>query len=372
LNHELEIVEGLKLDRGYISPYFITNPKTQRVELEKPFILLCDKKISSVKSILPILEHVLNHRASLLIIAEDVESEALATMIVNKLRLGLNICAVKAPGFGDQRKALLHDIAVMVGGEVVTADTGMKLDDVDLSVLGRAKSVTISKDDSIVMEGEGKKDRIEARCDQIRSTIENTSSEYEKDKLHERLAKLTGGVAVIKVGGASEVAVGEAKDRINDALCATKAAVAEGVVPGGGSALLFASQTLKDLETENYDQKMGVQIIINACKVPCSLIAENAGYEGAVVVGNLLREGTFASGFNAQTGKYVNMMESGILDPTKVVKTALSDAASVASLMTTTEAAVVDAKEDKKDDLGHGGMGAGGGMGGMGGMEGMY
>eukprot|EP00918_Siedleckia_nematoides_P099129 GHVU01216961.1.p1 GENE.GHVU01216961.1~~GHVU01216961.1.p1 ORF type:complete len:511 (+),score=106.52 GHVU01216961.1:125-1657(+) len=289
LQHELEVVEGLKFDRGYISPYFITNTKTQKVELENPYILLCDKKISSFKAILPTLEHVLNNRSSLLIIAEDVESEAIATLVLNKLRLGLNICAVKAPGFGDHRKALIQDIATVVGGTVVTEETGMKMEELDASVLGRAKSITVTKDDCIIMEGEGDKADVETRCDQIRGAIDVTKSDYEKEKLQERLGKITGGVAVIKVGGASEVEVGEAKDRINDALNATKAAVEEGVVPGGGSALLFAAQQLGGIATANNDQTVGVNIVKNACKVPCRMIADNAGHEGAVVVGNLLR-----------------------------------------------------------------------------------
>ncbi|EPR63675.1 heat shock protein HSP60 [Toxoplasma gondii ME49] len=370
LTHELELVEGLKFDRGYISPYFITNSKEQKVELEKPFVLLYDKRISSVKSILPVLEFIVQNQGSLLIIAEDVDSEALATMVVNKLRLGLKICAVKAPGFGDHRKAMLHDIAVMTGGQVVTEETGGSLEDAHQmpQMLGRAKSVTVTKDTTLVIEGGGEKATIDERCDQIRVSMEQTHSDYEKEKLQERLARMTGGVAVIKVGGASEVEVGEAKDRIQDALCATKAAVEEGIVPGGGTALLYASETLKTIETTNYDQKVGVGIVRNACKQPCKTIADNAGHEGAVVVGNLLREADPTKGFNAQTGEYVDMMAAGIIDPTKVVKTALSDAASVASLMTTTEAAVVEAKEEKPDEPMGGGMPMGGMGGGMGGM----
>ncbi|PFH38224.1 heat shock protein HSP60 [Besnoitia besnoiti] len=372
LTHELELVEGLNFDRGFISPYFITNSKEQKVELEKPFVLLYDKRISSVKGILPVLEFIVQNQGSLLIIAEDVDSEALATMVVNKLRLGLKICAVKAPGFGDHRKAMLHDIAVMTGGQVVTEETGASLEDSHQMphMLGRAKSVVVTKDTTLVIEGSGEKAQIDERCDQIRVMMDQTHSEYEKEKLQERLAKMTGGVAVIKVGGASEVEVGEAKDRIQDALCATKAAVEEGIVPGGGTALLYASETLGNLETTNYDQKVGVNIVRNACKQPCKTIADNAGHEGAVVVGNLLREADATRGFNAQTGEYVDMMAAGIIDPTKVVKTALSDAASVASLMTTTEAAVVEAKEEKNDEPMSGGMPMGGGMGG--GMGGMY
>ncbi|OXB71561.1 UNVERIFIED_CONTAM: hypothetical protein H355_008328 [Colinus virginianus] len=368
LVHSLEVVEGLQFDRGYISPYFINNTKEQKVELEKPYVLLYDKRISSVKSILPVLEFIVQNQASLLIVAEDVDSEALATMVVNKLRLGLKICAVKSPGFGDHRKAMLHDIAVKTGGQVITEETGNSLENASQvpQMLGQAKAITVSKDSTLIMEGAGEKTHIEERCDQIRVSIEQTHSDYEREKLQERLAKLTGGVAVIKVGGASEVEVGEAKDRIQDALCATKAAVEEGIVPGGGTALLYASETLKDLKTDNYDQKVGVNIIRNACKQPCKIIADNAGHEGAVVVGNLMREANTKRGFNAQTGEYVDMVEAGIIDPTKVVKTALSDAASVASLMTTTEAAVVEAKEEKD------GENAGGANMPMGGMGGMY
>lgn len=369
LSHELELVEGLRFDRGFISPYFITNSKEQKVELEKPFVLLYDKRISSVKSILPVLEFIVQNQASLLIIAEDVDSEALATMVVNKLRLGLKICAVKAPGFGDHRKALLHDIAVMTGGNVVTEETGGSLEDAQQmpQMLGRAKSITVTKDTTLMIEGAGEKNAIAERCDQIRVSIDQTQSEYEKEKLQERLAKMTGGVAVIKVGGASEVEVGEVKDRVQDALCATKAAVEEGIVPGGGTALLYASETLSQIEAANYDQKVGIDIVRNACKQPCKTIADNAGHEGSVVVGNLLREANPSRGFNAQTGKYVDMIETGIIDPTKVVKTALADAASVASLMTTTEAAVVEAKDEKNDDAVPAGMGAAGMGGGMGG-----
>eukprot|EP00921_Rhytidocystis_pertsovi_P007876 GHVQ01013045.1.p2 GENE.GHVQ01013045.1~~GHVQ01013045.1.p2 ORF type:complete len:591 (+),score=124.74 GHVQ01013045.1:92-1864(+) len=377
LQHELELAEGLQFDRGFISPYFITNSKTQKVELEKPLILLHDKKISSVKALLPVLEHVLQNQSSLLIVAEDIDSEALATMIVNKLRLGLKICAVKAPGFGEQRKAMLHDLAVMTGAQVITEETGMKLEEAlkenMAGMLGGAKSVTITKDHTIIMEGNGARgEAVVERAAELRNAIDNTTSDYEKDKLKERLAKMTGGVAVIKVGGASEVEVSEARDRLQDSLCATKAAVEEGIVAGGGVALLYASRVLDKLVPENGDQKVGFNIVRNACKVPCKLIAENAGHEGAVVVGNLLREGDTSMGFNAQTGEYVNMISAGIMDPTKVVKSALADAASVASLMTTTEVAVFDAKDDKDSGAAGGGMGGMGGMGGgMGGMGGM-
>lgn len=368
LQHELEVVEGIKFDRGYISPYFINNSKDQKVELDKPHILIHEKKISTVKALLPVLEHVLQNQSSLLIIAEDVDSDALATLIVNKLRLGLKICAVKAPGFGEQRKALIHDIAIMTGAKVVTEEAGLKLDDPDvISYLGKAKSISVTKDSTLIMEGEGKKEEIHERCESIRNAIKANTSEYEKEKLQERLAKITGGVALIKVGGISEVEVNEIKDRIQDALCATKAAVEEGIVPGGGSALLFASKELDSVQTDNYDQRVGVNIIKQACKAPIKQIAENAGHEGAVVAGDILREENHNIGFNAQEGKYVNMIESGIIDPTKVVKTVIADAASIASLLTTTEAAIVDAKDTKSDDA-QTPMGAGNPMGDMGGM----
>ncbi|KAL8430981.1 hypothetical protein ACSSS7_005597 [Eimeria intestinalis] len=382
LQHALEVVEGLRFDRGYLSPYFITNAKEQKVELESPYILLVDKRLSQIQQLLPVLEFILQHQASLLIVAEDVESEALATLVVNKLRLGLRVCAVKAPGFGDGRKAQLYDLATLTGGkamimcrngqvlsctQVLSDDTPSLADEkVDaVGMLGRAKSVVVTKDSTLMMEGKGDKTEISERCEQLRNLIQQTNSEYEKEKLQERLARLTGGVAVIKVGGASEVAVGEAKDRIQDALCATRAAVEEGIVPGGGVALLYASQGLKDLKVDNAEQKVGVEIVQKACQVPCKLIADNAGHEGAVVVGNLLRHKDPNLGFNAQTGEYVNMIQAGIIDPTKVVKTALSDAASVASLMATTEAAVVDAPEPRPAQGDP--MGAGNGMP-MGGM----
>ncbi|KAL8439187.1 hypothetical protein Efla_005438 [Eimeria flavescens] len=352
LQHALEVVEGLRFDRGYLSPYFITNAKEQKVELDSPYVLLVDKRLSQIQQLLPALEFVLQNQAALLIVAEDVESEALATLVVNKLRLGLRVCAVKAPGFGDGRKAQLYDLATLTGGKascVLSDDTPSLADEkIDVvGMLGRAKSVVVTKDSTLMMEGKGDKAEISERCEQLRTLIQQTNSDYEKEKLQERLARLTGGVAVIKVGGASEVAVGEAKDRIQDALCATRAAVEEGIVPGGGVALLYASQGLKDLKVENAEQKVGVEIVQKACQVPCKLIADNAGHEGAVVVGNLLRHNDKNLGFNAQTGEYVNMIQAGIIDPTKVVKTALSDAASVASLMATTEAAIVEAPEPR-------------------------
>ncbi|OEH78182.1 heat shock protein [Cyclospora cayetanensis] len=347
--HALDVVEGLRFDRGYLSPYFITNTKEQKVELEAPYVLLVDKRLSQIQQLLPALEFILQNQAALLIVAEDVESEALATLVVNKLRLGLRVCAVKAPGFGEGRKAQLYDLATLTGGKVLSDDTPSLADEKAdvVAMLGKAKSVVVTKDSTLMMEGKGDKAEIAERCDQLRTLIQQTNSEYEKEKLQERLARLTGGVAVIKVGGASEVAVGEAKDRIQDALCATRAAVEEGIVPGGGVALLYASQGLKDLKVDNAEQRVGIQIVQKACEVPCKLIADNAGHEGAVVVGNLLRHNDTNLGFNAQTGEYVNMIDAGIIDPTKVVKTALSDASSVASLMATTEAAVVDAPEPR-------------------------
>jgi len=342
LEHELEVVEGMKLDRGYISPYFITNAKAQRVELENPLILLCNKRISSVASILPILEQVAKVQKPLLVIAEDIDGEALAMLIVNKLRGGLKVAAVKAPGFGDNRKAMLQDLAVLTGAHIVSEDLGEKLEDLDILQLGTCKSVTITKDDSIMLDGAGLKEAIEERCETIRDAIEGTSSQYEKDKLKERLAKLAGGVAVIKVGGASEVEVNEIKDRLNDALCATKAALEEGIVPGGGTALLYAAKKLEGLKLESLDQQVGVDAIKAALTVPCIQIAQNAGEEGAVVVRTLYKEMNTRMGFNAQTAEYVDMIEAGIIDPTKVVRTALADAASVASLMTTTECIIAD------------------------------
>mmetsp|Transcript_45887 Transcript_45887/g.129831 ORF Transcript_45887/g.129831 Transcript_45887/m.129831 type:complete len:584 (-) Transcript_45887:146-1897(-) len=346
--HELEVVEGMKLDRGYISPYFITNAKTQKVEMESPLILVYDKKISSVQAILPLLEQVAKVQKPLLIIAEDVDSEALALLIVNKLRGGLKVAAVKAPGFGDNRKAILQDLAALTGGEMVTEEVGGKLEDVQLSQLGSAKTVSIGKDDTILLDGTGSKQAIDERCESIRDFIEASASEYEKDKLKERLAKLSGGVAVIKVGGSSEVEVNEVKDRLNDALNATQAALEEGIVPGGGVALLQASRKLADLHLDNLDQQVGVDAIRAALKQPCIQIAQNAGEEGAVVVQTVLADSSRTKGFNATDGEYVDMIQAGIIDPTKVVRTALADAASVASLMTTTEAIIAEEVEDRE------------------------
>ena len=367
LEHELEVVEGMKFDRGYISPYFVNNQKTLKVEFENPLVLLYEKKVSTIQSILPILEHVVKVQRPLVIIAEDVDGEALATLVVNKLRGGLQVAAVKAPGFGDHRKACLQDIAVITGGEVISEETGKRLDSIDAAAsLGSAKSISITKDDTIILDGAGSSAEIDQRCQTIRDMVDATSSEYEKDKLKERLAKMSGGVAVIKVGGSSEVEVSEIKDRLADALNATKAAVEEGIIPGGGTALIRSLSKLNGVSVDNFDQQVGVDIIKKAIQMPCKTIANNAGHEGAVVVQNLLENGNnYAYGFNAQTGQYINMVDAGIIDPTKVIRTALADASSVASLMTTTECVIAElpAKEEPKPA----GMG-----GGMGGMDGMY
>lgn len=348
LGHELEVVEGMKLDRGYISASFMTNYKTQSCELENPLVLLYDKKISSVQSILPILEQVSKTQRQLLIMAEDIDGEALTVLVVNKLRGGLKVAAVKAPGFGDNRKAILQDLSVLTGAELISEDTGMKMEDTTMEQLGNVKTVTITKDDTIMLDGAGAAEAIEERCQSIRDAIEASSSEYEKDKLKERLSKLSGGVAVLKVGGASEVEVGEVKDRLNDALNATQAALEEGIVPGGGSALIYASKKLEGLQLDNLDQQVGVDAIKAALMQPCIQIAQNAGEEGAVVVQTLLKSENPHEGFNAQTGKFVNMIDAGIIDPTKVVRTAMADAVSVASLMTTTEAIIAEEAEEKK------------------------
>lgn len=342
LEHELEVVEGMKFDRGYISPYFLTDAKAQKAELEDPLILLYEKKISTVQALLPILEQVAKAQKPLVVIAEDIDGEALALLVVNKLRGGLKVAAVKAPGFGDNRKAMLHDLAVITGAEMINEELGGKLEDITLAQLGSAKTVSISKDDTVILDGVGDKTAIDERCDGIRDAIELSTSEYEKDKLKERLAKISGGVAVIKVGGASEVEVNEVKDRLNDSLNATQAALEEGIVPGGGSALLRAASKLDGLQLDNLDQQVGVDAIKAALKVPCMQIAANAGEEGAVVVQTLLKSDNPHLGFNAQTGQYVDMIEAGIIDPKKVVRSALADAASVAGLMTTTEAIIAD------------------------------
>ncbi|XP_017610781.1 chaperonin CPN60-2, mitochondrial [Gossypium arboreum] len=357
LYNELEVVEGMKLERGYISPYFITNTKTQKCELDDPLILIHEKKVSSLNAVVKVLELALKRQRPLLIVAEDVESEALATLILNKLRAGIKVCAIKAPGFGENRKSSLHDLAVLTGGEVITEELGMNLEKVDLDMLGTCKKVTVSKDDTVILDGNGDKKAIEERCEQIRSAIELSTSDYDKEKLQERLAKLSGGVAVLKIGGASEAEVGEKKDRVTDALNATKAAVEEGIVPGGGVALLYASKELDKLPTANFDQKIGVQIIQNALKTPVHTIASNAGVEGAVIVGKLLEQDNPDLGYDAAKGEYVDMVKAGIIDPLKVIRTALVDAASVSSLMTTTEAVVVELPKDENVPAMPGGMG---------------
>jgi len=343
LENELEVVEGMKFDRGFISPYFSTNPNTQKAEFENPYILLVEKKVSTLQTLLPLLEQVVKVQKPLVIIAEDVDGEALATLVVNKLRGGVNVAAIKAPGFGDNRKATLQDMAVLTGGTVISEDIGMKLETADLSCLGTCKKMTISKDDTVILDGAGGAAAVEERCEVLRDAIVDTSSEYEKEKLQERLAKLSGGIAVIKVGGATETEVSEKKDRVTDALNATRAAVEEGIVAGGGTALLYASKALDGIVTANFDQKVGVDIMRHALTVPCKTIANNAGAEGAVVVGKLLESSDTTFGFDAQKGEYVDMIAKGIIDPTKVVRTALVDAASNASLMTTTEAMITEA-----------------------------
>ncbi|GKV19479.1 hypothetical protein SLEP1_g29738 [Rubroshorea leprosula] len=357
LFNELEVVEGMKLDRGYISPYFITNQKNQKCELDDPLILIHEKKISSLNAVVKVLELALKRQRPLLIVAEDVESEALATLILNKLRAGIKVCTIKAPGFGENRKAGLHDLAALTGGQVITEELGMNLEKVDFDVFGSCKKVTVSKDDTVILDGAGDKKSIEERCEQIRSAIELSTSDYDKEKLQERLAKLSGGVAVLKIGGASEAEVSEKKDRVTDALNATKAAVEEGIVPGGGVALLYASKELDKLLTDNFDQKIGVQIIQNALKTPVYTIASNAGVEGAVVVGKLLEQDNPDLGYDAAKGEYVDMVKAGIIDPLKVIRTALVDAASVSSLMTTTEAIVSELPKDEKEAPAMGGMG---------------
>ena len=362
---ELDVVEGMQFDRGYLSPYFITNADKMEVQLEEPLIMLHEKKLSSLQSMLPILEAVVQSGRPLVIIAEDIEGEALATLVVNKLRGGLRVAAVKAPGFGDRRKAMLEDIAVLTGGQVISEDLGIKLENVTLDMLGKAKKVTITKDDTTIVDGIGGKDEIEARIGQIKRQIEDTTSDYDKEKLQERLAKLAGGVAVIRVGGSTEVEVKEKKDRVDDALNATRAAVEEGIVPGGGIALLKATRALEGLKGDNADQTAGIAIIRRAIQAPIRQIVENAGVEGSIVVGKVLDNKSATYGFNAQTEEYGDLVQMGVIDPAKVVRTALQDAASVAGIMITTEAAVADAP--KKGGAGGapdmGGMG--GGMGGM-------
>ncbi len=365
LETELDVVEGMQFDRGYLSPYFITNADKMVAELEDPYILIHEKKLSNLQAMLPILEAVVQSGKPLLIIAEDVEGEALATLVVNKLRGGLKIAAVNAPGFGDRRKAMLEDIAILTGGQTISEDLGIKLESVTLDMLGTAKRVSITKDDTTIVDGAGKKKDIEGRVSQIRAQIEETSSDYDREKLQERLAKLAGGVAVIKVGGATEVEVKERKDRVDDALNATRAAVEEGVVPGGGVMLLKASASL-DIEGDNEDQNAGIAIVRKALQSPIRQIADNAGVEGSIVVGKVLENRSASYGYDAQKDEYCDLIERGIIDPAKVVRTALQDAASVAGLMITTEAGVAEAP--KKEGAGGGGMPDMGGMGGMGGM----
>jgi len=340
---ELDVVEGMQFDRGYLSPYFITNADKMEVQLEEPLILLFEKKLSSLQPLLPVLEAVVQSGRPLMIIAEDVEGEALATLVVNKLRGGLRVAAVKAPGFGDRRKAMLEDIAILTGAQVISEDLGIKLESVTLEMLGKAKKVSITKDDTTIVDGIGEKDAIEARIGQIKRQIEETTSDYDKEKLQERLAKLAGGVAVIKVGGSTEVEVKEKKDRVDDALNATRAAVEEGIVPGGGVALLKASKILEGMKGDNADQTAGIAIVRRAVQAPIRQIAENAGVEGSIVVGKVMESASATFGFNAQTEEYVDMVQAGVIDPAKVVRTALQDAASVSSLLITTEAAIVEA-----------------------------
>lgn len=361
----VDVVEGMQFDRGYLSPYFITNADKMEAQLEEPLILLFEKKLTSLQAMLPILEAVVQSGRPLLIIAEDIEGEALATLVVNKLRGGLRVAAVKAPGFGDRRKAMLEDIAILTGGQVISEDLGIKLESVTIDMLGKAKKVTITKDDTTIVEGVGGKEEIEARVAQIKRQIEDTTSDYDKEKLQERLAKLAGGVAVLRVGGSTEVEVKEKKDRVDDALNATRAAADEGIVPGGGIALLKASKILADVKGDNADQNAGIAIIRRALQAPIRQIAENSGVEGSIVVGKVLENGDASFGFNAQTEEYGDLVQMGVIDPAKVVRTALQDAASVAGILITTEAAVADAPKKS------GGASAPdmGGMGGMGGMD---
>jgi chaperonin GroEL len=361
---ELEVVEGMQFDRGYVSPYFITNAEKMIAELADPYILIHEKKLSSLQPMLPLLESIVQSGKPLLIVAEDVEGEALATLVVNKLRGGLKVAAVKAPGFGDRRKAMLEDIGILTGGQVISEDLGIKLENVTLNMLGKAKRVLIEKENTTIVEGAGKKQDIIGRCNQIRAQIEETTSDYDREKLQERLAKLAGGVAVIRVGGASEVEVKERKDRVDDALHATRAAVEEGVVAGGGVPLARASLILSKLKADNDDQRFGIEIVRKAVQTPLRQIAENAGEDGAVISGKILDRDEYNWGFDAQTGEFKDLVKAGIVDPTKVVRTALQDAASVAGLLVTTEAMVAE-KPEKKAPA----MPGGGGMGGMGDMD---
>ena len=361
---ELEVVEGMQFDRGYVSPYFITNAEKMIADLDQPYILIHEKKLSGLQSMLPLLESIVQSGKPLLIIAEDVEGEALATLVVNKLRGGLKVAAVKAPGFGDRRKAMLEDIGILTGGQVISEDLGIKLENVTLAMLGRAKRVLIEKENTTIIEGAGKKTDIVGRCNQIRAQVEETTSDYDREKLQERLAKLAGGVAVIRVGGASEVEVKERKDRVDDALHATRAAVEEGVVAGGGVPLARSSLILSKLKADNDDQRFGIEIVRKAVQAPLRQIAENAGEDGAVIAGKILDRDEYNWGFDAQAGEFKDLVKAGIVDPTKVVRTALQDAASVAGLLVTTEAMVAE-KPERKGPA----MPGGGGMGGMGDMD---
>src|SRR6187399_2580340 len=364
LETELDIVEGMQFDRGYISPYFVTNADKMRVDMEDAYILIYEKKLSGLQELLPLLEAVVQTSKPLVIIAEDVEGEALATLVVNKLRGGLKVAAVKAPGFGDRRKAMLEDIAILTGAQAISEDLGIKLDKVTVNMLGRAKKVMIEKENTTIVSGAGKKTDIEARIKQIRAQIEETTSDYDKEKLQERLAKLAGGVAVIRVGGATEIEVKERKDRVDDAMHATRAAVEEGILPGGGVALLRAAESLKRIRTQNDDQKTGVEIVRKALSTPARQIALNAGEDGSVIVGKILEKDQYSYGFDAQNGEYVNMLSKGIIDPTKVVRAAIQNAGSVAGLLITTEAMVAELPKKNAPA-----MPGGGGMGGMGGMD---
>ena len=365
LEFEVNVVEGMNFDRGYLSPYFITNAEKMAVEMENPYVLLFEKKISNLQPMVPLLEAVVQSGRPLLIIAEDVEGEALAALVVNKLRAGLKIAAVKAPGFGDRRKSIMEDLAVLTGGQLISEDLGMKLETVTLKQLGQAKKIIIDKENTTIVDGSGKPVDVKARCTSIKSQIEETTSDYDREKLQERLAKLSGGVAIIKVGGTTEIEVKEKKDRVDDALAATRAAMQEGIVPGGGSALLFAGRVLDKVKGVNEDQNVGVNIIRKVIQAPIRQIAENAGFDGAVVANQVLSKGQISYGYNAQTNEYVDMFKAGIIDPTKVVRTALQDASSVAGLLITTEAAII---EKKDDSAGHNHPPMGGGMGGMGGF----
>ena len=366
LETELEVVEGMQFDRGYISPYFITNADKMRVDMEDPYVLIYEKKLSGLQELLPLLEAVVQASKPLLIIAEDIEGEALATLVVNKLRGGLKVAGVKAPGFGDRRKAMLEDIAILTGGTMVSADLGIKLENVTINMLGRAKKVMVEKENTTIVSGAGKKTDIQARIAQIKAQIEETTSDYDREKLQERLAKLAGGVAVIRVGGATEVEVKERKDRVDDAMHATRAAVEEGILPGGGVALLRAGKVLDKLKGENEDQRHGVEVVKKAMSWPARQIAINAGEDGSVIVGKIQDNDTYAFGFDAQTGEYDNLVSKGIIDPTKVVRTALQDAASIAGLLITTEAMVAELPKKQSPAMPGG---PGGGMGGMGGMD---